>query len=116
MLLQNKLLALANKHDVIGEIRGRGLLVGVEFVTDRKTRQPFPKEANLTARIVAAMRERGILVSPGAALINFGLDGDHIQISPPFIIDEAGLDEIVDALDQALDVATGAIVDRIKVS
>jgi adenosylmethionine-8-amino-7-oxononanoate aminotransferase len=111
LLLQDKLLSLANKHEVIGEIRGRGLLVGVEFVANRKTRRPFPKEVNFTTRVVAAMRERGVLVSPGVPLVNLGRDGDHIQISPPFIIDETGLEEIVAALDEAIDVATEAIVE-----
>jgi adenosylmethionine-8-amino-7-oxononanoate aminotransferase len=94
--------ALAGKHDAIGEVRGRGLLIGVEFVADRRARTPFPKTFGFTGRLVRHLRAQGVIVSPGVALSNFGRDGDHIQISPPFIIDDAAITQILDALDAAL--------------
>lgn len=93
---------LAEQHEIIGEVRGRGLLIGVEFVADRKSRRPYPREARITDRIVAHMRDNGVLVAAGMPLANFGKDGDHIQISPPFTITENEAAIIVAALDEAL--------------
>ena len=100
--LFQKLEALAGRHQVIGEIRGKGLLIGVEFVADRGTRKPFPKEIAFAAQVAAAMRQRGVIAAPGVPLANFGRDGDHIQISPPFVISDDEIDTIAEALDGAL--------------
>lgn len=97
-----QLAALKDRHPIIGDVRGRGLLAGIEFVADRETKAPFPPEKNLTQRIAAGMRERGVLVTPGVPGINYGKDGDHIQLSPPFIIDESEIDLIISALDEEL--------------
>jgi adenosylmethionine-8-amino-7-oxononanoate aminotransferase len=97
-----RLRELEQRHEIIGEVRGRGLLIGVEFVADRRTRKPFPREARITERVVAHMRSNGVLVAAGMPLANFGKDGDHIQISPPFTITEAEALVIVAALDEAL--------------
>jgi len=104
-LLEN-LKTLADRQPAIGEVRGKGLLVGVEFVADRETRRPFPKEIGFAASITAAMRQRGVLIGAGIPLANFGRDGDHIQISPPLIITESEIDKIVGALDEALSEVT----------
>jgi 4-aminobutyrate aminotransferase-like enzyme len=100
--LRNRLDGLAQRHEIIGEVRGRGLLLGVEFVADRKSRRPFEKSVNLTNKIVGAMRDAEILVAAGVPYSNFGKDGDHIQISPPFIISEDEIDILVDGLDDVL--------------
>lgn len=103
---------LAEKHGAIGEIRGRGLLWGVEFVADRATREPFPQDFGLTAQIVRHMRGNGVSIAAGVSLSNFGKDGDHIQISPPLIIGEAEIRLILDALDAALSDIVGASFPR----
>jgi len=100
--LRAKLDTLAERHEAIGEIRGQGLLLGLEFVADRKTRQPFNKEFGFTARLVRALRERNMLVGAGVPGINAGDNGDHIQISPPYVISEAEVDRLVSILDDAL--------------
>lgn len=100
--LMNRLQALADKHAAIGEVRGRGLLIGVEFVADRNSRTPFPESAAVTARIVQAMRERNVLVAAGVPFSNLGRHGDHIQISPPYIVSDGEINQIVAALDEAL--------------
>jgi adenosylmethionine-8-amino-7-oxononanoate aminotransferase len=97
-----RLQALADKHDVIGEVRGQGLLIGLEFVADRQTRRPFPTQTAFTARLVDALRRRNVLVGGGSPQSNHGRDGDHIQISPPYIVSEAEITLIVSALDDAL--------------
>lgn len=107
--LRTKLQELASKHEAIGEIRGRGLLIGLEFVKDRATRQPFPAKFGFTARLVEALRHRDVLVGAGSPLSNHGRDGDHIQISPPYIISETEITALVTALDDSLgDVARQA--------
>lgn len=107
--LEAGLRKLAERHEIIGDIRGRGLLRGVEFVADRRTRKPFPRSEDLTQRIVSHMRENDVLVAAGIPLANFGKDGDHIQISPPFTIAEAEIDLLVAALDEALTSVTREI-------
>lgn len=100
--LSARLRDLQQRHACIGEVRGRGLYAGVEFVADRSTRQPFPPETNLTGRIVSGMKKRGVIVGGGVPGANFGQGGDHIQITPPYIVTEAEIDIIVDTLDEVL--------------
>ncbi|NIA72270.1 aspartate aminotransferase family protein [Pelagibius litoralis] len=101
-VLKSKLLELAGRHEIIGEVRGRGLLQGIELVADRKSRRPFPPGERVTERVVRHMRDNGVIVAAGVPLANFGRDGDHLQISPPFIITGQEISIIVEALDDAL--------------
>src|SRR5690606_15956684 len=78
--------ALADRHAMIGEVRGLGLMAGIEFVADRETRKPFPVEAKVTERIAGGLRRRGVLVGSGVPGMNYGSDGDHILITPPLVI------------------------------
>lgn len=94
--------ALADRHAMIGEVRGLGLMAGIEFVADRETREPFPVEAKVTERVAGGLRRRGVLVGSGVPGMNYGRDGDHIQITPPLVISETEIDEIVAALDAVL--------------
>jgi adenosylmethionine-8-amino-7-oxononanoate aminotransferase len=103
-LIEQRLGALQARHEAIGEVRGRGFLWGVEFVADRASRKPFPPERQFSQRLVRRMRDAGVLVAAGIAGANFGRDGDHIQISPPFTISEAEVDILIGALDEALTV------------
>ena len=58
--------ARSGEHPALGEIRGRGLMVGIELVADRATRAPFPRAARVTEAVVRAARERGVLVYSGS--------------------------------------------------
>lgn len=91
----------------VGEVRGRGLLVGVELVADRATRAPFPRSARITEAVVRAARDRGLLVYSGTGNAN-GVDGDTILLGPPFIVSEAELDRIVETLAGAIEAAAVA--------
>ena len=91
----------------VGEIRGRGLLVGLELVADRERRDPFPRAARITEGVVAAARDRGLLVYSGTGNAN-GIDGDTILLGPPFVITDAELDQIVDRLGAAIETVTVA--------
>lgn len=101
-LLHARLAQLAARHPVIGDVRGRGLLAGVEFVADRDTREPIDPGQRYAARVAAAAEDRGVLVRPGMPGANYGKGGDHLQISPPYVISEAQIDQIVEVLDDVL--------------
>jgi adenosylmethionine-8-amino-7-oxononanoate aminotransferase len=89
-------------HPNVGEIRGRGLMVGVELVAERPTRAPFPRSSRLTEAIVRAARERGVLVYSGTGNAN-GADGDQILLGPPFVVTDEELVRIADGLTAAID-------------
>ena len=95
-------------HPNVGEIRGRGLMVGLELVADRETRAPFPRAARLTESVVAAARRRGVLVYSGTGNAN-GFDGDTILLGPPFIVAEGELVRIGAVLAEAVDEAAGEV-------
>src|SRR5207244_4457569 len=94
--------------DAVGEIRGRGLLVGIELVADREDRRPFPRSAGVTERIVAAARDRGVLVYSGTGCAD-GRDGDTILLGPPFVVTDDELARIVDAVAESIEAVTQAI-------
>ncbi len=93
---------LAQRHEIVGDVRGLGLYAGLEFVADRATRQPFPETAGITQRVTRGARQRGVLVLPGVPGANHGRGGDHIQLSPPYIITRAEIDLVADVLDATL--------------
>ncbi len=96
-------------HPNVGEIRGRGLLVGLELVADRETRTPFPRGDRLTERIVGAARADGLLLYSGTGLAD-GTNGDSILLGPPFVVTEDELVRIADGLTAAIETATAAAV------
>ena len=84
---------LARRHEVVGDVRGSGLFLGVELVRDRETLEPATREAT---RVSNRMREEGILL---------GTDGPHhnvIKIRPPMPFDESDGDRLVETLDRVL--------------
>ncbi len=78
---------------VVGDIRGRGLLVGVELVSDIDTKAPFAASLRLHARIKQAAMSEGLIVYPGGGCVD-GVSGDHILFAPPFIARDDDLEEI----------------------
>lgn len=84
---------LATRHEAIGDVRGRGLLIGVDLVTDRASRNPDPKLAD---RIVNRLRERGVLVG------TTGPKGNVLKVRPPLVLGREHVDLLVSALDEAL--------------
>jgi len=94
----------------VGEIRGRGLLIGIELVADRATREPFPRAARITEAVVRAARDRGLLVYSGTGNAN-GIDGDTILLGPPFTISDAELELVVERLAEAIE--SVEVADRV---
>ncbi len=95
-------------HPHIGEIRGRGLFLGLELVADRASRAPFDPDLRLHARIKAAAMARGLMCYPAGGTID-GRRGDHILLAPPFIIEDAQVGEIVERLGDAVDAALAEV-------
>jgi alanine-glyoxylate transaminase / (R)-3-amino-2-methylpropionate-pyruvate transaminase len=91
--LRSGLGRLARTHKLIGDVRGMGLMLGVELVRDRATKEPAKQE---TADLLERLRELSVLVGKG------GLNGNVLRIKPPMCITEADVDYALDALDRAL--------------
>ena len=96
------------EHPNVGEIRGRGLMVGIELVADRATRAPFPRSARVTEAVVAAAREAGVLVYSGTGNAD-GVNGDQILLGPPFVVTDHELVQISETLAGALATAISAV-------
>jgi adenosylmethionine-8-amino-7-oxononanoate aminotransferase len=94
-------------HRHVGDVRGRGLLVGVELVEDRTTKAPFDPARRIHARVKSEAMARGLMVYPMGGTVD-GRRGDHVLLAPPFIASAADIDEIVARLKVALDAATAA--------
>jgi len=87
-------------HPNVGDVRGLGLLLGVEFVKNKAIREPFPKEQNIAEKIREACLEEGVLTYPTQGCID-GLRGDHILFAPPFTISSEECALIARALQSA---------------
>ena len=94
-------------HPHVGEIRGRGLLVGLELVADRDTRAPFPRTDRVTERVVRAARDGGVLLYSGTGLAD-GTNGDAILLGPPLVVTDDELVAIGDGVSRAIELATTA--------
>ena len=101
------LAARVGAHPNVGEIRGRGLMIGIEIVADREARAPFPRAARVTERLLADARARGVLVYPGTGLAD-GTDGDSILLGPPFVVTDDELVRIADIVADSIE-ATAAV-------
>jgi len=103
--LKNLLLQLKNQYSFIGDIRGKGLMLGIEFVEDVITKIPFPREAVVTQKMISLAKEKGLLVYPAGSGID-GVNGDSIIISPPLTITKNEIDELVSLMQATFDAFT----------
>ncbi|CAO3905784.1 aspartate aminotransferase family protein [Achromobacter mucicolens] len=102
--LTQRLQEALGDHPHVGDIRGRGLFMGVELVRDRATKQTFDPDLALHARIKREAMARGLMVYPMGGTID-GRQGDHVLLAPPFIISEDELDQLTERLTGAIDAA-----------
>ena len=91
--LRQGLLALQEKFPIIGDVRGMGLMQGIELVEDRKTKEPSAKRAN---QMIEVLRRRHFLIGKG------GLYGNTLRIAPPMLVTESQIDEALAHLDAGL--------------
>ncbi len=97
--------ALADRfgnHPHVGDIRGRGLFMALEFVADRRTKEPFDPALRINAKIKDAGLHNGLICYPAGGLVD-GRRGDHVMLAPPFIVDATHIAEIVDKLGRTVD-------------
>lgn len=99
--LKERLVQLAERESLVGDVRGEGLMLGLEFVADRETHQPFPRSTQLVGHLVKTALSNGLIIrgQPGTGT---EVNGDHILLSPPFIISEAECDELVERLEKSI--------------
>ncbi|MBO68585.1 MAG: aspartate aminotransferase family protein [Acidiferrobacteraceae bacterium] len=90
------------RHPHIGDIRGRGLLLALEFVLDKRTKAPFPSELRLDQVLKSSAMQEGLICYSMAGTID-GTLGNHVLIAPPFIISESQIVELVEKLGAAVD-------------
>lgn len=90
---------------IVGDVRGRGLLIGIELVADRSTKAPFPRAAGVAERVTTAAKDIGLLVYPSTGGAN-GVDGDLFLVGPPLVVTDEQLDTIVDRTTEALTTLT----------
>jgi adenosylmethionine-8-amino-7-oxononanoate aminotransferase len=91
-------------HPFVGDVRGRGLFVGLELVADRDTKAAFDPKLRLHARVKQEAMARGLMVYPTGGNVD-GAAGDNVLLAPPFIVDRPTVDAIVERLGDAIDAA-----------
>jgi adenosylmethionine-8-amino-7-oxononanoate aminotransferase len=106
--LSRRLKERFGNHPFVGDVRGRGLFQGLEIVADRDTKEPFDPDLRLHARVKREAMARGLMVYPMGGTVE-GTRGDHVLLAPPFIVDAAIVDTIVERLGEAIDAATGGL-------
>ena len=99
--LTTALVSRFGQHPNIGDIRGRGLFIGLEFVADRETKKPFDASLGVNKKLKQAAFEAGLICYPMGGTID-GINGDHVLLAPPFIMEEKHVGEIVDKLEIAI--------------
>jgi len=109
-MLGEKLATALSGLPVVGDIRGEGLMWGVEFVADRQTKRPFRREDDFARRVADAAFEQGLIVYPSIGCVD-GILGDLVMVAPPLTIGEAELDVLVTLLSNAIVAVSNTLED-----
>jgi len=99
-----KLHAAFDDHPHVGDVRGRGMMWAVELVADRATKEPFPAADDLASRVFKHAFADGLIVYAISGCAD-GVQGDHVMIAPPFVVEEGQLGEIVALFQGAVEAA-----------
>lgn len=97
----DRLAELKDRHAMIGDVRGRGLLAGIEFVLNRDSKEPLPSSVGFSKRLAAETMERGLISYPLNGTVD-GTLGDHFLYAPPLTITRPQIDDIVTILNESL--------------
>jgi adenosylmethionine-8-amino-7-oxononanoate aminotransferase len=106
--LQRRLEERFANHHHVGDIRGRGLFRAIELVSELDSKKPFAPGLKLHAAVKREAMVRGLCVYPMGGVID-GVNGDHVLLAPPFIVDKAQVDAIVERIGEAVDAAIAAV-------
>ena len=101
VLLKSRLEGLMERYPFIGDVRGKGLLLAFELVSDRETMQPLPKQWNAFNELVELAYARGLIIY--SRRTRGGTEGDHFLVCPPLIVTPPQIDEIMAILIDSLD-------------
>lgn len=96
----------------VGEIRGRGLLAGIEFVDDSSSAAPIPRAQHFAETLTRAALDEGLIVWPNVGHMN-GTDGDLVLLAPPFVVSESEIDQIVERLAIAIRKTVNRLMARL---
>src|SRR5690349_22603641 len=99
--LLRRLRARLGDLEALGDVRGRGFFIGLEFVADRTSKEPFPPELGLNRRLRARSFGNGLICYPMGGNID-GIKGDTVILAPPYNASAAEIDEIIDKLDRSV--------------
>ncbi|RPJ77429.1 MAG: aminotransferase class III-fold pyridoxal phosphate-dependent enzyme [Desulfobacteraceae bacterium] len=100
-LLLQGLNRIKSRRPSVGDVRGLGLMAGVEFVRDQEARAPFPVDLKVAERVMDACMERGLIVFPGHGTVD-GTAGDHLLLGPPLVITSSEIEEMLMILDDGI--------------
>lgn len=101
-LLKTELNKIKDSSSIVGSVRGLGLMIGIEFVSNKETKSPFPAEEKMADKIAAACFNLGLIIYPGGGNVQ-GVYGDTILIAPPFIISSEEIKELAEKLSRAIE-------------
>lgn len=93
---------------LVGDVRGKGLFMGIELVCDKRTREPFAPGIRMAHRIETAALKQGLITYPGTGCVDGSL-GDHILMAPPLIISRSEIDELVGILEASIREVAGQL-------
>ena len=99
--LSNMLESKFSQHPNVGDIRGRGLFQGIEFVEDRETKKSLDPDLKFATKLKMNAFEAGLICYPMSGTRD-GQNGDHVLLAPPFIIEDSQIDELIEKLDSAI--------------
>ena len=99
--LSNMLESKFSQHPNVGDIRGRGLFQGIEFVEDRETKKPLDPDLKFATKLKMNAFEAGLICYPMSGTRD-GKNGDHVLLAPPFIIEDSQMDELIEKIDIAI--------------
>lgn len=106
--LKEELEKVKNSSEIVGDVRGLGLMLGVEIVSNKKTKKPFPSERRIVEKIKSVCFDNELIVYPGAGHIN-GDQGESILIAPPFTIRKEEVDELIAKFTKSLHTVSQSI-------
>jgi 4-aminobutyrate aminotransferase len=92
-MLKDGLRDIGERHDIVGDVRGKGLMLGIEMVRDPESKEPGP---DLAGRVLEGAKDRGLLIGKG------GLYGNVIRLSPPLVITEEEAARAVETIEAAV--------------
>lgn len=111
--LLGKRLAELGTNPIVGDIRGLGMMRGIEIVMDKGTREPFPADMNAAGIVAEECMKNGLVVYPGRGMIN-GISGDQFMVAPPLICGSADIEEIASRLAESLLSSSRILFDALK--